>query len=53
MRLYFENQIGIFVEFDHTGVIHKNRETEILLAFGLADFGRRSFDIFFKKRIDF
>ena len=53
VRLYFKNQICIVIEFDDAGVIHKNRETEILLAFGLADFGRRSFDIFFEKRIYF
>ncbi len=53
VRLHLENQIGIVVEFDYTGVIHKNGKTEILLSFGLADFGRRAFDIFFEKRINF
>ena len=39
VRLYFEDQIVIIIEFDHTGVIHKHGKAEIFFAFGLADFG--------------
>ena len=53
VRLHFENQIVIIVEFDDAGVIHKNGKAKIILAFGLADFGSRAFDIFFEKRINF
>ena len=53
VRLHFEDQIVIVIEFDDTRVIDKNRKTKILLAFGLADFCRRAFDVFFEKRINF
>ena len=53
VRLHLEDQIVIVIEFDDARVIHKNGKAKIFLAFGLADFGRRAFDIFFEKRINF
>jgi len=52
VRFDFKNQIRLIVELNDARVVNEDGQAEIFLAFGFADFGRRAFNVGFKKRVE-